>query len=402
MSRKKYQLPADAPADSLAAYYDTTLGGISEFLRSARQLAARSVNAVMTATYWEVGRRIVELEQKGKVRAEYGEGLWRRLAEDLTARHGRGFSKSNLAQMRSFYLTWEIFQTASGKLGSRARGLAQPETAVRKGVTLPGQIDTTQLAFVSLTDAFPLPWSAYVSLLSVEEPKAREFYEAEALRGGWTVRQLNRQIGTQFYERALLSRDKAAMLRKGEKARPEDAVTPEEEIKDPFLLEFLNLKDEYSELELEEALIRHLESFLLELGNDFAFVGRQKRLRVDDEWFRVDLVLFHRRLKCLVLIDLKLDSLNAGDVGQMNLYVNYARHHWTHPDENPPVGLILCAKQGAGVAKYALEGMTNKILASQYRTELPPTDVLTAELERTRMMLESRIEAEKPKRKPRR
>ena len=157
--------------------------------------------------------------------------------------------------------------------------------------------------------------------MSVEKPEARTFYEAEALRGGWTVRQLDRQIGTQFYERTLLSRNKAAMLTEGQKARASDALTPEEEIKDPFVLEFLDLKDEYSESDLEEALIRHLENFLLELGDDFAFVGRQRRLRIDDEWYRVDLVFFHRRLRCLMLIDLKLGKLTPGDAGQMHLYL---------------------------------------------------------------------------------
>ena len=179
-----------------------------------------------------------------------------------------------------------------------------------------------------LLPRLPLSWSHYVRLLSVEKPEARSFYEAEALRGGWTVRQLDRQIGTQFYERTMLSRDKAAMLTKGRKARPEDAVTPEEQIKDPLVLEFLDLKDEYSESDLEEALIRHLEAFLLELGDDFAFVGRQRRLRLDDEWFRIDLVFFHRRLRCLLLIDLKLGRLTAGDAGQMHLYLAYAREHW--------------------------------------------------------------------------
>jgi hypothetical protein len=152
----------------------------------------------------------------------------------------------------------------------------------------------------------------------------------------------------------------------------------------------LDLKDEYSENDLEEALIRHLEGFLLELGDDFTFVGRQRRLRVDDEWFRIDLVFFHRRLKCLVLVDLKLDKLTAGDVGQMNLYLNYAKAHWTHPDENPPVGLILCAEHRAGVAKYALEGLSSKILAAEYRTALPSEETLAKELERTRRELERR------------
>lgn len=169
---------------------------------------------------------------------------------------------------------------------------------------------------------FPLPWSAYVRLLSVKRPEARSFYETEALRSGWSIRQLNRQIGSQFYERIALSRNKAAML---EKAKSGDTVTAEEAIKDPFVLEFLGLKDEYSESELEEALIHHLTDFLLELGDDFAFLGRQKRLRIGDTWFRVDLLFFHRRLRCLVIIDLKVDKFTYADAGQMHLYLNYAR-----------------------------------------------------------------------------
>jgi hypothetical protein len=192
------------------------------------------------------------------------------------------------------------------------------------------------------------------------------------------------------------------MLRKGQIARPEDALTPEEEIKDPFVLEFLDLKDEYSESDLEEALIRHLETFLLELGDDFTFVGRQRRLRIDDEWYRVDLLFFHRRLRSLILIDLKLNKLTLGDVGQMHLYLTYAREHWTRPGENPPVGLILCAEHGAGVAKYALEGLPNKVLAAQYRTALPSEERLAAELQRTRKMLEGRNTAPSRNRKPRR
>jgi predicted nuclease of restriction endonuclease-like (RecB) superfamily len=212
----------------------------------------------------------------------------------------------------------------------------------------------------------------------------------EALRGGWSVRQLQRQIDSQFYERTALSKNKAGMLTKGAMARPEDIVTPEEELKDPFVLEFLNLKDEYSEAELEQALIRHMESFLLELGNDFAFVGRQKRLRVDDEWYRVDLLFYHRGLRALVLIDLKLNKLTPGDIGQMNFYLNYAREHWTRPDENPPVGLILCADHGGGVAKYALPGLPTKVLAARYRTALPSEELLVAEIDQTLRMLEDR------------
>ncbi len=347
--------------------YGAVLADVTDLLESARHAAVRSVNSIMTTTYWAIGRRIVEFEQEGKGRAAYGTRLVARLATDLTERFGRGFGAVNLAQMRKFYHTWltqDIFQTASEKLSRQESAPTLPK--------------------------FPLSWSHYVRLLSVEKPAARTFYEAEALRGGWTVRQLDRQIATQFYERTLLSRNKAAMLRKGQNAQPEDAVTAEEEIKDPLLLEFLDLKDEYSESDLEEALIRHLETFLLELGDDFAFVGRQRRLRIDDEWFRIDLVFYHRRLRCLILIDLKLGKLTAGDVGQIHLYLNYAREHWTHADENPPVGLILCAEHRTGVARYALEGLPNKVLAAAYRTALPTEKTLAAELERTQKMLEGR------------
>ena len=180
------------------------------------------------------------------------------------------------------------------------------------------------------------------------------------------------------------------MLSKGQKALPKDRVLPEEEIKDPYVLEFLDLKDEYSETDLEEALIRHLETFLLELGGDFCFIGRQKRLRIGDEWYRVDLVFFHRRLRCLVVIDLKIGKFTHADAGQMHLYLNYAREHWVHEGENPPVGLILCAQKDEAVARYALEGLPNKVMASEYRTALPDEKELAAEIKRTQAMLKGR------------
>lgn len=242
----------------------------------------------------------------------------------------------------------------------------------------------------TLAAAFPLSWSHYVRLLSVKNGHARKFYEEETLRGGWSVRQLDRQINSQFYERTALSCNKVAMLVKGSKHKVGDAFTPEEEIKDPYVLEFLDLKDEYSENRLEEALIRHLESFLLELGGDFAFIARQKRLRVGNEWYRIDLVFYHRKLRCLILIDLKLDKFTHSDAGQMHLYLNYAREHWTNSNENPPVGLILCAKKDAAVAKYALDGLPNKILASEYKTALPDEQRLIEEVERTRKEFDAR------------
>lgn len=366
------------PAHLPRADYAAVHGDIVVLLEAARRAAARSINAVMTATYWAVGRRIVEGEQGGQERAAYGEALIKRLGGDLSRQFGRGFGQRNLAQMRAFYLAWpadRILQMSSAK--SSTPKILQ--------ITSGQALDLSALA-----QAFPLPWSAYVRLLSVKSPQARAFYETEALRGGWTIAQLNRQIDSQFYERTALSTNKAAMLEKGEVAEPGDALTPEQAIKDPFVLEFLNLKDEYSESDLEDALIQHLADFLMELGDDFAFVGRQRRLRIDDSWFRVDLLFFHRRLKCLVVIDLKVGKFSYADAGQMHLYLNYAREHWMKPGENPPVGLILCAEKGAAEAHYALEGLPNKVLAAEYQTVLPDEKLLAEELDKTRRELEAR------------
>lgn len=371
--------------------YSGIHGDIIALLEAARRAAARSVNALMTASYWEIGRRIVEFEQGGQERAAYGQALLKRLAADLSARFGRGFSERNLEQMRVFYLAWppeHISQTLSAKSAPHriSQTVSGESAAPENFQTVSGQFPNLS----KIAQAFPLPWSAYVRLLSVKNSQARAFYETEALRGGWSVRQLDRQIGSQFYERTALSHNKAAMLQKGEVAEPDDILTPEQAIKDPFVLEFLNLKDEYSESDLEEALIQHLADFLLELGDDFAFVGRQRRLRIDDKWFRVDLLFFHRRLKCLLVIDLKVGKFGYADAGQMHLYMNYAREHWMKPGENPPVGLILCAEKGAAEAHYALEGLPNKVLAAEYQTILPDEQLLAEKLDKTRQELEAR------------
>lgn len=321
--------PPAGPAD-----YGRLVTDITTLLDQARRAAVRMLNRFLAPTYWQVGRRIVEFEQSGKAQAKYGEVLLLNLARDLTARHGRGFSKTNIFQMRAFYLGWEIFQTLSGISEARV-----------KCPTLSGKSDGAVLP----ADAFPLSWSQYVRLMAVEDLKARAFYEEESIRGGWTVRQLDRQVGSQFYERTLLSRDKAAMLRKGARSRPGDRSAPEEQIKEPYILEFLGLKDEYSESDLEEALIRHLEAFLLEL-----------------------------------------DRFTHADAGQMHLYLNFAREHWTHPDENPPVGLILCTGKDEAVAHYALEGLPNKVLAAEYKTALPDARKLAEELRRTKLALDGR------------
>jgi len=363
--------------------YDSVLSGLVDLLESARRTSSRTVNTIMTATYWEIGRRIVEFEQGGNIRAKYRAGLLERLSKDLTSRFGRGLSVDNLETMRLFYKTYppeRISETLSRKSDALLSSTSKSETPSRK------------FNLSDLSGAFPLSWSHYVQLLRrSRSAEARAFYETEALRCGWSVRQLDRQISSLFYERILLSKNKTAMLKKGAPSRPEDMVTPDEEIKDPYILEFLNLKDEYSENDLEEALIQQLEKFLLELGGDFAFIGRQRRLRIGDDWYRVDLLFFHRRLQCLVVIDLKVGKFTHADAGQMHLYLNYAREHWTNEGENPPVGLILCAEKNAAVAHYALEGLPNKVMAAEYKMKLPDEKMLAAELKRSRKLLESRI-----------
>jgi predicted nuclease of restriction endonuclease-like (RecB) superfamily len=283
--------------------YNNIRAEIVELLKAARSAVARNVNSIMTATYWEIGRRIVQSEQQGEARAEYGQQLVEQLAKDLSRQFGRGFGNANLWKMRAFYLAWP----AERILSTLSRESGKPSSV--------NDLRTLSLSTSRLANQFPLPWSAYVRLLSVKNPEARSFYETEALRSGWSVRQLDRQIASQFYERIALSQNKAAMLQKAESAEPADLVTPEEAIKDPFVLEFLDLKDEYSESDLEEALIQHLTDFLLELGDDFAFIGRQRRLRIDDNWFRIDLIFFHRRLRCLVIADLKVGKFSYTDAG---------------------------------------------------------------------------------------
>jgi len=361
----------------------------------------------------------VEFEQQGQERAGYGEQILSKLSQDLTKRFGRGFGRRNLFQIRAFYLAYRsIVQTSSAQLVKEQTLSAQSGAGVQATLSLESDPVKSQTLFAdsqtdksagssrksgisesvirisSLSDlagAFPLPWSHYVRLLSVKSVLARDFYHTEALRGGWSVRQLDRQVASQFYERTAASRNKNAMLRKGAVASVEDSVSADEEVRDPLVLEFLGLKDEYSETDLEEALLRHLENFLLELGGDFAFIGRQRRLRIGGEWYRVDLLFFQRKLRCLVVIDLKVGKFTHADAGQMHLYLNYAREHWTQSDENPPVGLILCAEKDDAIAKYALEGLPNKVLAREYKLALPDEKRLVAEIEKTRELLERKI-----------
>ncbi len=392
MSKSSNKRRAGKAVQRISGGYNDVLSGVVELLDAARRASARVVNSLMTATYWEIGRRIVEHEQAGRKRADYGQEVVRNLSADLTHRFGRGFGPAQVAAMRQFHLTFPLphnFQSLIGKSEIVQSAIGESSTGAVERLGAVARV-------------LPLPWTHYVRLLRVRNSLAREFYVREALAGGWSVRQLDRQINSQFYERTALSKNKTAMLLKGESAKPDDAVSADEEIRNPLLLEFLGLKDEYSESELEEALIRHLETFLLELGNEFAFVGRQKRLRIGHQWFRVDLLFFHRRLRCLVIIDLKIGELAHADIGQMNLYCNFAREHWTQIGENPPVGLILCTNKDDALARYAMEGLHNKMLVREYLTALPRESTLAAEIARTRELLEHQAESRRLSRQARR
>jgi len=397
MTKKKAEKSAEPESKAQLSGYVQLVDEISVLLEQARRTAARTVNNILTATYWEIGRRIVEYEQRGKVRAEYGEQLLNRLSADLKASYGRGFSARNLRQMRTFYLNWVICQAPSGKFEARVKldeesvgPQAKRQTLSAKSEQSVVPVQVASAAGVSLTDVFPLSWSQYVRLMSVENARARAFYETEAVRGGWSVRQLDRQISTQFYDRAVRSKDPNALLVLGQVPQAQDVMLADEEVRDPYLLEFLNLKDEYSETDLEDALIRHLEWFLLEMGTGFTFQARQKRIRIGNSWYRIDLLLYHRRLRCLVVIDLKTGAFTHADAGQMNLYLNYAREHLTMEDEADPVGIIMCSDKDDAVVKYATGGIHTKVFASKYLTNLPDADTLRREILTTQRAIQAR------------
>jgi predicted nuclease of restriction endonuclease-like (RecB) superfamily len=363
--------------------YDGLLTGVSELLEQARHAAARSVNQILTATYWEIGRQIVEFEQRGAVQADYGTELLKRLGTDLTKRFGRGFSWRNLYLMRTFYLTYpEILQTLSAKShvakkGQKSSGLLPAESF---------RLYTGPSILQTVSGKFPLSWSHYVRLLSLDEPEKRDFYEEEARRSGWSVRQLDRQINSMLYERVALSKKKGELLKKAEEAG--DRVSAEEAIKDPYVLEFLGLPEPISERDLENALIHHMADFLLELGYGFTFVARQKRLQIGSESYYIDLLFYHRGLRCLVVIDLKVGKFTHADAGQMNLYLNYLTESEMFEGEESPIGLILCSEKDEAVAHYALGRLTNKIFASRYKLQLPDPEILKREIEAERRRIE--------------
>ena len=331
-------------------YPGTLYSEIREVLLASRRQAYNAVNFAMVQAYWQVGRLIVEHEQNGSLRAEYGKGLLKALSQKLQSEFGEGFTVRNLQQMKKFYILF-------------------PNThALRAQLT----------------------WTHYRALLRVEDEAARSWYMEECVRAAWSSRQLERQISTLYYERLLSSRDKAPVT-----AEAEALLAPlaaEDFIRDPYVLDFLDLKDypALRESDLEQALIDKLQDFLLELGRGFCFVARQKRMRFDDEDFYLDLVFYHSILKCHVLIDLKIGKLTHGDVGQMDSYIRMFDALYRNEDDNPTLGIILCSQKNEAIARYSVLNDAKQVFASRYQLTLPTAE----ELERALMAERRRLEAE--------
>jgi len=321
---------------------------IKNILHQARQRAYQSINLAMVQAYWLIGRRIVEEDQQGEARAVYGKALLKNLSAQLQNEFGKGFSERNLEQMRTFYLNYSISQTASAK---------------------------SQIV-VGNTPNFQLSWSHYLMLIAIKDPNERAFYEIEAIENKWSLRQLKRQYDTGLYMRLALSTDKTGIKQLAEKGQMIE--NPTDAIKDPYILEFLNLKEHYrySESDLESALIDKLEAFLLELGKGYTFVARQKRITFDEKHFKIDLVFYNRILKCFVIIDLKIGELKHQDIGQMQMYVNYYDRLVKLDDENKTIGIILCQKKSDLLIEMTLPEANDQIFASRYQTVLPSKEEL--------------------------
>ena len=352
---------------------------IRDLIQSARRAVVHSVDLIQVMTNFEIGRRIVEHEQGGEERAEYGKALLKELSAALTAEFGRGFSRANLQNMRRFYLTYvhrrpEKCQMPSGTFVLPQK--SQTPSGEFAGQELPQFWQTVSAKFNS---PFNLSWSQYVFLISIDNPEERSFYEIEAAQGSWTLPELKRQFNSGLYERLALSRDTEGVKKLASEgqiiSRPEDLL------KEPYVLEFLGLdeKTKYSESDLESAIIDKLEHFLLELGKGFLFEARQKRFTFDEEHFFVDLVFYNRLLRCYVLIDLKIGKLGHGDLGQMQMYVNYFDRFVKLDEESPTVGIVLCKKKHDALVEITLPKDAN-IHAREYQLYLPDKELLRRKL----------------------
>jgi predicted nuclease of restriction endonuclease-like (RecB) superfamily len=322
--------------------YNNLLHSIGLIVEKGKREAYAEISSIIVRTYWEIGKEIVEYEQKGEKRAEYGKKLLDKLYKDLKQQYGKGFSRSNVYAMRQLYVCFPDFPDASGKL----------------------------------------TWSHFVELISVSDDLARGFYEKQCIKEGWSVRELDRQINSMLFERIALSKNKKGVLKMAEEGniieRGKDLV------REPYILEFLGIPEnhKYSEAELEQKIIDNLEHFLLELGKGFTFVKRQFRMTLGNKHFYADLVFYHRILKCFVIIDLKIGAIKHGDIGQMNMYLNYFKTEENIEGDNEPIGIILSGRKNDLVVEYALGGISNKLFVSKYQLYLPKKEELEREVKR--------------------
>jgi predicted nuclease of restriction endonuclease-like (RecB) superfamily len=355
--------------------YSNLFRNISDLIEQGRMAAVRQINTVLVATYWLTGQRIVEFEQSGKEKAAYGEMLIKNLSVDLRKRFGKGWGENLLCDIRQFYLVY--------------RGTEIPHTVC--GESNPGMDHSMRPkdleAFQSL---LPLSWSHYRLLMRIEDAPKRTFYERLTIQNHWSVRQMDREINSLLFERTALSRRKDIVL-----ARANEhpiAVKPEDEIKDTYVLEFLGLNNEYSESDLEEALVKHIEKFLLELGRGFAFVGRQMRFQLGGDEYRIDLLLYHIGYARYFLLELKIGKFEHAHIGQINFYLNWVKDNIWPRGQNEPVGIIMCSDKNNATVRYATGGLNNQIFVSQYLLDLPKSEELQRELERGReLFLQSQV-----------
>jgi predicted nuclease of restriction endonuclease-like (RecB) superfamily len=341
---------------------------IVELLQAARKNVVRAVNQTMVLTYFEIGRMIVEEEQYGLARAEYGKQIIKELSKVLNSEFRKGFSIRNIEQMRQFYLIYSKSQTLTDQF-KKSLETSLSDTSNQNSSTLFKDFELAKAQ--TLSAVFHLSWSHYLILMRIEDEDERKFYEIEAHKNNWSVRELQRQSDSELYSRLVLSRDKSKVKELSEKGLVVEQ--PKDVVKDPYVLEFLGLPElsSYSETELEERIISKLEHFLLELGNGFTFVGRQVRFTFDEEHFRVDLVFYNRILKCFVLIDLKIGKLKHQDLGQMQMYVNYYDRFVKLDDENNTIGIILCKDKKDTIVEITLPENNKQIFASKYKLVLP-------------------------------
>ncbi len=388
--RKKTAATAKSPTTS---HEEALFARVVDIIEAARGHVTRSVNTAMVQAYWLIGREIVEVEQRGKKRADYGARLVEGLAKRLAGRIGKGFSVPNLRNMRQFYLTYREGSALTAALGSVApqseKRSAAPSDSARPRIrsAAPGELRRDVLPEAASTPApFPpyLGWTHYLLLMRVTNPTARAFYEIEAARESWSSRELERQIASLLFERLAKSRNKEQVLALAR--RGHEVERPSDVLKDPFVLEFLGLdeRSHWRERDLEQAIIDRFEGFLLELGKGFCFVARQKRLTLEGDHFYVDLVFYNRLLRCFVLVDLKMGKLSHQDLGQMQMYVNFFDRFQREGHEAKTIGIVLCSEKNDAMAKITLPENNEQILAARYQMYLPTEEELRAELARER------------------